>query len=153
MGLPGQRRVEAAKGGAYRNLLRLTLPVRDELGITATIHDIQRTFAQELQNADASDGQIAALLGQKTTRLVGRYTKHEMARLTVVAERAAGSHDAVMIHSACPAPSPLIGESASYETECPLASDSAESAEGPSLQGISMERVMGIEPTIFSLGS
>jgi integrase len=145
---------ESKRPKAYRNLLRLTLPVRDELGIEKTIHDIRRTFAQRLQEQGSTHEEIAALLGQRSTRIVGRYTQHEMARLKVVAERAAGGfHDALMLHSARPASSPSIGESATYETESPLASDSGESAEGPSLQGIPLERVMGIEPTTFSLGS
>lgn len=148
---------EATRPKAYRNLLRLLLPVRDELGIVGTIHDIRRTFAQRLLDQGSTHEEIAALLGQSSTRIVGRYTQHEMARLKVVAERASAVetslNDAVMIHSARPAPSPFIGESKTYETEASLASDSAESAEGPPLQGIPMERVMGIEPTTFSLGS
>jgi len=74
----------------YRNLLRLWLVALRRAGIEGkTIHDLRRSFAQDLRRAGASDREIAAALGQTTTRIVGRYTETELDVLLAVAERGA----------------------------------------------------------------
>lgn len=128
---------ESKRPKAYRNLLRLVLPIRDELGITGTIHDIRRTFAQRLLDQGSTHEEIAALLGQSSTRIVGHYTQHEMARLKIVAERAAGGiHDAELWQSSRPASSPPIGESTTCETERPEGAGPDEEAEVPPMEGL-----------------
>lgn len=84
---PGQR------GGvrAYNRVLRTVQnamraaepPVRDK-----TIHDLRRTWAVELLEAGTSLELIAALLGQRTTRVAGRYAKARWDALRQVVERA-----------------------------------------------------------------
>jgi integrase len=72
---------------AYRTLSRALAEAREESGITGkTIHDLRRTFATRLLNAHVSPALIAALLGQRTTRLVSRYTHAEMETLRAAAE-------------------------------------------------------------------
>jgi hypothetical protein len=50
-----------------------------------TIHDLRRTYATRLLNGHVSPALIAALLGQRTTRLVGRYTHAEFETLRAAA--------------------------------------------------------------------
>lgn len=55
-----------------------------------TIHDLRRTWAVELLEAGTSLELIAALLGQRTTRVAGRYAKARFAALRAVVERVGG---------------------------------------------------------------
>ena len=54
-----------------------------------TIHDLRRTFATRAYNRGVPPAMIADLLGQRGTRLVGRYTHAEFETLRVAAELAA----------------------------------------------------------------
>lgn len=72
---------------AYRTLSRALAEARVASRVTGkTIHDLRRTHATRLLNAHVSPALIAALLGQRTTRLVGRYTHAEMETLRAAAE-------------------------------------------------------------------
>lgn len=51
-------------------------------------HDLRRTYATQLLNAHVSKPLIAALLGQRTTRMVERYTHAEFDTLRAAAELA-----------------------------------------------------------------
>lgn len=80
-GSKGQKRI-------YRNVLRAIDLGRKRAGITGrTIHDLRRTLASELTNTGTPDRQIAALLGQRTTRIVGRYAHAELEALRESLER------------------------------------------------------------------
>lgn len=71
----------------YGTLSRALAEAREAKGHgDKTIHDLRRTFATRLFNAHVSPALIAALLGQRTTRLVGRYTHAEMDTLRAAAE-------------------------------------------------------------------
>lgn len=61
---------------------------RKTTGATATLHDLRRTFATWALNAGASIPMIAALLGQRDTRLVGRYAKADLGPMREAAEKA-----------------------------------------------------------------
>ncbi|MCG3190800.1 MAG: Tyrosine recombinase XerC [Thermoanaerobaculia bacterium] len=72
----------------YRNVLRVFHSAMKRAGISGkTIHDLRRSLASDLTNSGASDRQIAALLGQKTTSIVGRYAHAELGALRESLER------------------------------------------------------------------
>jgi integrase len=69
---------------------------RTTVGGAATLHDLRRTFATWALNSGASVPMIAALLGQRGTRLVGRYAHADLAPMREATERAlAAVHVAV----------------------------------------------------------
>lgn len=84
---PGQR------GGvrAYNRVLRVVqAAMRAAAPPVAgkTIHDLRRTWAVELLESGVSLELIAALLGQRTTRVAGRYAKARFEALKVLVDRA-----------------------------------------------------------------
>lgn len=69
-----------------RTLYRALAAARDATGVRGkTIHDLRRTYATRLLNGHVSPALIAALLGQRTTRLVGKYTHAEFETLRAAA--------------------------------------------------------------------
>lgn len=83
---PGQR------GGprAYNRVLRVVQAAQAACRppvVGPTIHDLRRTWAVELLEAGTSLELIAALLGQKSTRVVPRYAKARFEALQRVLER------------------------------------------------------------------
>jgi integrase len=75
-----------------RTLYRALESARETTGIRGkTIHDLRRTYATRLLNGHVSPALIAALLGQRTTRLVGRYTHAEFETLRAAAALGAGA--------------------------------------------------------------
>lgn len=85
---PGQR------GGvrAYNRVLRVVqaaMRAADPPVTGKTIHDLRRTWAVELLEAGTSLELIAALLGQRTTRVAGRYAKARFEALRKIVDRAA----------------------------------------------------------------
>lgn len=69
-----------------RTLYRALESAREATGVRGkTIHDLRRTYATRLLNGHVSPALIAALLGQRTTRLVGRYTHAEFETLRAAA--------------------------------------------------------------------
>lgn len=83
---PGQR------GGvrAYNRVLRVVqaaMRAADPPVTGKTIHDLRRTWAVELLEAGTSLELIAALLGQRTTRVAGRYAKARWDALRAIVER------------------------------------------------------------------
>jgi integrase len=69
-----------------RTLYRALDAARTATGVRGkTIHDLRRTYATRLLNGHVSPALIAALLGQRTTRLVGRYTHAEFESLRAAA--------------------------------------------------------------------
>jgi integrase len=81
-GMKGQQRT-------YRNVLPAAHRAMERTGIEGrTVHDLPRSLALDLTNTGTPDRQIAALLGQKTTRIVGRHAHAEMGALRESLERA-----------------------------------------------------------------
>ncbi|HRI10152.1 MAG TPA: tyrosine-type recombinase/integrase, partial [Nannocystaceae bacterium] len=83
---PGQR------GGprAYNRVLRVVqaaMAAADPKVEGRTIHDLRRSWAVELLEAGVSLELIAALLGQRTTRVAGRYAKARFTALRSVLDR------------------------------------------------------------------
>jgi integrase len=69
-----------------RTLYRALAEARETTKIRGkTIHDLRRTYATRLLNGHVSPALIAALLGQRTTRLVGKYTHAEFETLRAAA--------------------------------------------------------------------
>lgn len=69
-----------------RTLYRALESARTATGVRGkTIHDLRRTYATRLLNGHVSPALIAALLGQRTTRLVGRYSHAEWETLAAAA--------------------------------------------------------------------
>jgi integrase len=69
-----------------RTLYRALADARLTTKVTGkTIHDLRRTYATRLLNGHVSPALIAALLGQRTTRLIGRYTHAEFETLRAAA--------------------------------------------------------------------
>lgn len=79
----------------YRNVLRAIRDAMARAGVSGrTIHDLRRSLATDLTNSGAPDRQIAALLGQKTTSIVGRYAHAELGAMRESLERARGKKTA-----------------------------------------------------------
>ncbi len=86
---PGQRHGPRA----YNRVLRVVqdaMKAADPPVTGKTIHDLRRTWAVELLEAGTSLELIAALLGQRTTRVAGRYAKARFTALKAVVERVGG---------------------------------------------------------------
>lgn len=80
-GVRKQVRLRSNVGAAVRRAMK-------RAGVTGrTIHDLRRTLASDLTNTGTPDRQIAALLGQKSTRIVGRYAHSEIESLRASLER------------------------------------------------------------------
>lgn len=84
-----------------RTLYRALESAREATGVRGkTIHDLRRTYATRLLNGHVSPALIAALLGQRTTRLVGRYTHAEFETLRAAAALGAVSPQTAAVHVA-----------------------------------------------------
>lgn len=134
-----------------RNFARLWYPALEEAGVTGrTVHDLRRTFAQELHRVGVPDRMIAALLGQETTSMVARYSWAELDVLREALGRAARAAVHVLAPSRqSPAPN---GKSEGYDPAVAGGERTIRAAELTGAQGDRLERVMGLEPTTSSLG-
>ena len=78
---------------AYNRVLRIVqaaMAAADPPVVGKTIHDLRRSWAVELLEAGVSLELIAALLGQRTTRVAGRYAKARFSALEALLARLQG---------------------------------------------------------------
>lgn len=94
-----------------RTLYRALESARTATGVRGkTIHDLRRTYATRLLNGHVSPALIAALLGQRTTRLVGRYTSAEFETLRAAAALGAVSPQVAAPRAAVAGSHPRTGK-------------------------------------------
>jgi integrase len=101
-----------APGKPYllRTLYRELAAARVTTKVTGkTIHDLRRTYATRLLNGPVSPALIAALLGQRTTRLVGRYSHAEFETLRAAAALGAVPPQVVAARAAVAGRRPATG--------------------------------------------
>lgn len=83
---PGQRHGQRAYNRVLR-VVQAAMAAAEPKVEGRTIHDLRRTWAVELLEAGVSLELIAALLGQRTTRVAGRYAKARFTALRSVLDR------------------------------------------------------------------
>lgn len=87
-----------------RSFARLWYPALVKAKVSGrTVHDLRRTFAQELHRSGVPDRMIAALLGQETTSVVPRYSWPELDVMRRAVEAAANCGGLVAVPRRTPA--------------------------------------------------